>query len=192
MLVNLGPVTFAPGFSCNFPAGLCPNCGAKDALTTAVQKTVTVTSFFLVAGTELTLPFPMTVCCRCLPTLERRPRGFVQKLFITALSIATVAVFLLFAVVTNQVKSAFLQNHMWVVSILLGGAVPAVWFGLRRPRDPQTSFYQPVRIRALKRAFVSGEIQSISLAFTNKEYMRAFSKLNSAVIKQGYLQATSA
>lgn len=191
MQVNLGPVTFAPGFSCNFPASLCPNCGAKDALTTVVQKTRTVTSFFLVAGTELMLSFPLTVCRQCLPTLERRPLGSVQKLLITALSIASVAVFLLLGVTTSQIKSAFVQNHIWVVSVLFGGAVPAVWFGLRRPRDPQTSFYQPVRIRALERKF-SGEIQSITLAFTNKEYLRTFSKLNSAAIKQGYLRATDA
>jgi hypothetical protein len=111
MHVNLGPVTLSPGFSCDFPATLCPNCGTKSSLQAAVQTTKKTTAFFLLAGTELTFPFPLAVCHECMPTLERRPLSLMNKLFLTALVIGGVASFLLFALQTNQIHNALMQNH---------------------------------------------------------------------------------
>jgi hypothetical protein len=140
----------------------------------------------------MTLSFPLAVCHQCLPTINRRPLSTLNKVFLTALIIAGAATFVLMAVTTNQIQNAFVQGHIWLVSILAGGGASALWFGLRRPRLSQTSFYQPVRVKKLKRKFRDGEIRSMTLGFTNEEYLEAFSQLNAGAIEKGFLKAVKA
>lgn len=53
-----------------------------------------------------------------------------------------------------------------------------------KPKGEQTIYFQPVRIGKLKRKFVSGTVTGIRLAFTNREYARAFVRENQNAINR--------
>ena len=63
-----------------------------------------------------------------------------------------------------------------------------VFYRLRRPKPPQTSFYQPVRIKNVRLQFAglmagAGQVGFMKLAFTNPDYLNVFVDANQEAIK---------
>ena len=77
----------------------------------------------------------------------------------------------------------------FAISVIGGGVPPWLWFERQKPAHPQTSYYQPVRLRRLKRSFLEGRIDRIDLGFTNPDVLRAFRTLNAPLIDAGLLVA---
>jgi hypothetical protein len=77
---------------------------------------------------------------------------------------------------------------MYGGSVLLGVILTIVFYRLRRPKPPQTSFYQPVRIKNVRLQFSGlmtgeGHVGFMRLAFTNPDYLNAFAEANQEAIK---------
>ncbi len=71
---------------------------------------------------------------------------------------------------------------------MLGVVLTIVFYRLRRPKPPQTSFYQPVRIREVRLQFRGlmagrGQVAFMKLAFTNPDYLNVFADANQEAIK---------
>jgi hypothetical protein len=188
MQTNLGPVPLAAGFSLQFPEDVCANCGTRSEVFVAEQDT-RVTRFLLLGGTELSLPLPVPTCIHCSDTLVRRPMTLGNKALITGLLAGACATGLLMWATLGSTKTGFVAEHPFLISSLVGVALSWSWFRKHRPEKPQSSFYQPVRIRRLKRQFMNGTIDAIHFAFTNKAYRLAFARANRDAIRAGHVGA---
>jgi hypothetical protein len=69
-----------------------------------------------------------------------------------------------------------------------------LFYRLRRPKPPQTSFYQPVRIKEASVQFGGehGQVAFMKLAFTNHEYLNVFATANRDAINAKVLAAVKA
>jgi membrane protein implicated in regulation of membrane protease activity len=79
-------------------------------------------------------------------------------------------------------------GYMYAGSAILGIVLTILFYRLRRPRPPQTSFYQPVRIKNVRLQFSGlmageGHVGFMRLAFTNPDYLSAFAEANQEAIK---------
>jgi hypothetical protein len=191
MQIDLGPVNFRPGFSCQFPNNLCVNCGATTGLSAQTMDVRSVT-YLLFAGTEVKLPLPAAACDSCTPSLSRHPFSPLNKLLVMVLASCAFMVGLLIPMQMGKIGDSFVGHHFMFLSVVLGVGVTLFWFGGKRPKPPQTSYYQPVRLKELKRSFATGEIQAMTLGFTNAGYLRAFTRLNQAAIEGGFLKVLKA
>jgi hypothetical protein len=80
---------------------------------------------------------------------------------------------------------------------LVGVLLTIVFYRLRRPKAPQTSFYQPVRIKNVRLQFSGlmageGHVGFMRLAFTNPDYRTVFVDANQDAIKAKRLAVTKA
>ena len=166
-----------------FPQSFCCNCGVTDCAV-EIQNT-RVTHFFSIGGTETTFKLSVPVCARCSKTLRRRPAGFFSRLGVLALSLA--ATFLaLYAFGTSL--PLWIGENKVAISIILALVFSSVFYALRRPKPPQTSFYQPVRIRNVRLQVTglmagAGQVGFMKLAFTNPDYRNMFVNANEDAIK---------
>jgi hypothetical protein len=176
-----------------FPTAFCCNCGDKDCVN-EVQET-RVTRFFKIGRTDTTFQLDVPVCAGCRRTTKRRPAGFFSRLGVLLLITSV-----LFGVSLTLVTTAALP--LWVGyfsagSIALGLILTVVFYRLRRPKPPQTSFYQPVRIREAKLQFTglmagAGHVGYMKLAFTNPEYLDVFVNANQDAIKAKHVSVVKA
>ena len=167
-----------------FPTSFCCNCGATEC-TSEVQDTV-VTRFFGFGRKDTIFKLSVPVCTACRRTIRRRPAGFFSRL----------GILLLFTGVLFGACLAFGSNAalpLWIGyfyggSVLLGIVLTIIFYRLRRPKAPQTSFYQPVRIKNVRLQFSGlmageGHVGFMRLAFTNPDYLSAFIEANQDAIK---------
>ena len=166
-----------------FPQSFCCNCGVTDC---AIETQNTrVTHFFSIGGTETTFKLSVPVCARCSKTLRRRPAGFFSRLGVLTLSLA-VTFLTLFAFRTS-LPPWIVENNV-AISIILALVFSSVFYALRSPKPPQTSFYQPVRIRSVRLQVTglmagAGQVGFMKLAFTNPDYRNMFVNANEEAIK---------
>ena len=176
-----------------FPTAFCCNCGAVDCVN-EVQDT-RVTRYFGIGGTETTFHLPVPICARCQRSTRRRPRGFVGGLLVLSSCIA-VAFLLLLMLGSTVSFPDWLQVHMFAVSVVLALIVFVLLWRLRRPKAPQTSFYQPVRIKAVNvvsdMSSGAGRVVFMKLAFTNADYLNVFRNANRELIEAGSIAAAKA
>jgi len=188
MEIPLGPVTFAPEAGVAFPNMRCCNCGTAAGLSVKEQDTKK-TNYFLLAGTELTFRLPLPVCGLCEKSLKRRAPTIVHKLLL--LFLVAFTLFFLIAMSSPDFLLRFqvISNNLFY--FCLGAAFLLLWgfYALRRPSGTQTSFYQPVRLGTIKRAFMSGKIEAIGFRFTNADYMRDFMRANASGVQSGHVLA---
>lgn len=177
-----------------FPTGFCCNCGALDCQS-EIQDT-RVTRYFGIRRGETTFHLPLPVCARCRRSTRRPPPGFFARLLVLVVCLA-VASLLLVLLNYSLFYSEWLLRHV----LLLAGVLAVVAFvlltRLRRPKPPQTSFYQPVRLRAATVAVshVEGTASGVTfmkLGFTNADYLNAFSNANREAIESGRLAVLNA
>lgn len=177
-----------------FPKTFCCNCGSLDCLE-EVQET-RVSRFFGLHRSETVFRLALPVCALCRRSTRRVPAGFFSRLLALTISLAawSLAIYLLGL---SVVLPAWVVA--WRVTIVLVLAIVSVFvfYRFRRPRPPQTSFYQPVRI---KQADVrigdvmggAGQVAFLKLAFTNPEYLNAFREANLEAVQAGHLAVVRA
>ena len=177
-----------------FPASFCCNCGALEC-TGEVQDT-RVSRFFGVYRTETVFRLTLPVCAACRRTLRRPPAGFFARLAVLLLAImAWCLAFYLLG--TSVVLPPWFVTHQYTIAATLGAATAAVFYRLRRPKPPKTSFYQPVRIRQADVRFAGvmggpGQVVFLKLAFTNPEYLNVFLDANREAVRAGQLAVVQA
>lgn len=182
------------GLQMTFPSGFCCNCGALDC-ENEVQDT-RVSRFFRIGGTETTFHLPLPVCTRCRRSTRRRPPGFFARLLVFLLCLGVA--FLFFRLVGLSVTyPQWLGAHLFAVSAALAIVAFVVLTRLRRPKPPQTSFYQPVRIKVANVAVSdmasgAGRVVYMKLAFTNADYLNVFRNANRAAIDAGNIAVAQA
>lgn len=177
-----------------FPAPFCCNCGRTDC-TTEVQDT-RVTRFFGFGGNEMTFNLSVPVCGGCRKTIRRRPPGFFSRLFVLAASLvgAFASLYLLgHAVLLPQ----WIDANIVAISIVAALIFTFVFYALRRPKPPQTSFYQPVRIKSVRLQVTGlmageGQVGFMRLAFSNPDYRNVFVDANQEAIKAKRIAVTKA
>jgi hypothetical protein len=182
------------GAPLSFPAGFCCNCGALDCQS-EVQETQ-VTRYFGVSRGEATFHLLVPVCARCRRSLGRRPPGLFARLLVLLACFAAAS--LLFLLLNYSLfYSDWLLRHV----LVLAAGVTVVGFvlltRLRRPKPPQSSFYQPVRIKAAAIAVshvpdAASRVTFMKLGFTNSEYLNAFRSANAEAIEAGRLAVVKA
>ncbi len=162
------------------PTEICCNCAGRDRVV-PVPSELTLTRFLGLGGSEYTFRWRLPYCTGCRPSAVRKPVG---KLHVgLMIGVWTFGLFL--AVVGVQIaleRSLFGGEDFWV-SLGLGALIVCAWYGSRRPRNGQTSYYQPVRIRKLRQKFTSGEVTAIVIGFTNPQYMQRFRERNAATVR---------
>lgn len=177
-----------------FPAAFCCNCGALDCQS-EVQST-RVSRYFGLGSGETTFQLPVPICARCRRSIRRRPPGFFARLllFVTCFAVA----FLLFVLLNYSFfYSEWLLRHILVFSGVLAALAFFVLSRLRRPKAPQTSFYQPVRIKVATIAVShvdasSSRVTFMKLAFTNPDYLGMFRDANQEAIQAGGIAVVKA
>lgn len=177
-----------------FPTGFCCNCGALDCVP-EVQDT-RVTRYFGIGGTETTFHLPVPVCARCRRSTRRRPPGFFARVLVLGLCIA-VAFLMLVMLGLSVEYPEWLRLHLFAVSVAVALVAFTLLSRLRRPKPPQTSFYQPVRIRQANVAVSdmangAGRVLFMKLAFTNPDYLNVFRNANREAIAAGGIAAVQA
>jgi hypothetical protein len=178
----------------NFPAGLCCNCG--DTNCEMETQDTRVTRYFGIGGTGTTFHLQIPTCAACRRTLRRRPARFFGVLAVIAL-MAAGGILAMFALAASVTLPPWMIERRFVIGAIVGLIVALVFYRLRRARPPQTSFYQPVRIREAKVHFVDlmhgpGQVMFMKLAFTNPDYFNRFRNENLEAISAGRLAAVRA
>jgi hypothetical protein len=177
-----------------FPMTFCCNCGDTNCVN-EIQDT-RVTRYFGVGGTETTFQLPVPVCAACRRSTRRRPQGFFSKFLLVALG--TAVAFLALALLGTTLElPLWIGEHLFVISVCLALALMILVWRLRRPKPPQTSFYQPVRIKKADvqlTDLMSGEghVAFMKLAFTNPDYLNVFVNANRDAITSGHVAAVKA
>jgi len=177
-----------------FPTAFCCNCSALECAS-EVQDT-RVTRYFGIGGTETTFHLPVPICARCRRSTRRRPRGFFASLLVFAACVAA-AFLLLYLPGLSLDYPDWLRTHLLVVSLVPAIALFLLLWRLRRPKAPQTSFYQPVRIKVANVAVSdvasgAGRVVFMKLAFTNPDYLNVFRNANRDAIEAGAIAAVKA
>lgn len=176
-----------------FPASFCCNCGATDC-ESEIQET-RITRFFGFGRTDTTFKLSVPVCAGCRRTTKRRPAGFFSRLAVLLLITAV-----LFGVSLTLVTTVALPlwiDYMSAGSVLLGLILTFVFYRFRRPTPPQTSFYQPVRIKEARLQFTglmagAGHVGYMKLAFTNPDYLNVFVDANQDAIRAKHVSVVKA
>lgn len=166
------------------PLSSCCNCGARAAVqpvTTPFKRT----TYFLLAGTELTFELELPYCDRCAHTAGRLRHGAFGRLLVAALLFFAL---LLGSVFVPPTLTARLPES-WNVWAAAGIALVVTFLlsTLPRVKPPMTSRRQPVFLRSLERAF-SGQVQSIAFGLTNAEYAEELWQANAEAVSAGALQ----
>jgi hypothetical protein len=170
-----------------FPTAFCCNCGALDCQN-EVQDT-RVTRYFRLGRSGTTFHFPVPICARCRRSLRRPPPGLFARLLLLVTCLA-VASLLLMLLNYSLFYSEWLLRHVLVLAAVLAVVAFVLLTRLRRPKAPQTSFYQPVRIKAATVAVshVEGAASGVTfmkVAFTNPDYLNLFRNANREAIEAG-------
>ena len=175
----------------NFPATFCCNCGDTNC-TPEIQDT-RVTRGFGLGGVNTTFHLAVPICEACRKTLRRRPSGLLLRLLVFAGTAIVILGGLIFSAKTSTMPTWITENLFYI-----GGALALVlvvlFYRLRRAKAPQTSYYQPVRIKDVRLMFAegAGRIAFMKLAFTNQDYLNVFSTANRDAIKAKNLAAVKA
>jgi hypothetical protein len=177
-----------------FPTAFCCNCGEVNCA--AENQDTRVTRFFAIYGTGATFHLSVPVCTRCRRSLRRRPAVFFSRLLVLALMLcAFLALLLLWQ--SFGAMPAWMVDHRFEMVALPGVLATIGFYWLRRKRPPQTSFYQPVRIKQARVRFADvmngrGNVDYMKLAFTNPHYLNVFRNANREAIEAKRLAAVKA
>jgi hypothetical protein len=177
-----------------FPMAFCCNCGDPNCMS-EIQDT-RVTRYFGIGGTETVFQLPLPVCAACRRSTRRRSPGFFARLLVLALAVGVffLALLMFASMVTLPL---WIGTHLFGISVGLASLLLLLVLRLRRPQPPQTSFYQPVRIKAVRVQVTDvmngyGHVAFMKLAFTNPAYLDVFVNANREAIQAGNLAAVKA
>jgi hypothetical protein len=167
-----------------FPASFCCNCGATQCQN-EIQET-RITRFFGIGRTDTTFKLSVPICAECRRSTKRRPAGFFSRL--SVLLLLTAIFFGICLALGTTAALPLWIGYMFGGSVLLALILTIVFYRLRRPKPPQTSFYQPVRIKEARLQFSglmagAGQVGYMKLAFTNPDYLNVFVDANQEAIR---------
>ncbi len=151
----------------NFPRDICCNCGTGDGLSSLRTP--------LNDGIAPELPY----CGECEESAARKPSGIMAKLLYSALLAIPISIGGL-AVLPASVTLHMGENIL-VYSMALAAGMVFWYSGSRRHTARQTSYYQPVRLKKVRRKF-RGQTGGYVFAFTNPAYEAMFAEANRAAI----------
>lgn len=175
----------------SFPAVFCCNCGDTNCAP-EIQDT-RITRFYGFGGDETVFQLPIPVCAACVRTTRRRPSGWFARLLVWV--VAGIAMWLALVLLARSVAlPVWVAEHLLLIAAGVSLVLVILFYRLRRPTPPQTSYYQPVRIRKVNLRFddASGQVKFLKVAFTNHEYLNVFNTANRAAIEAKTLAAVKA
>ncbi len=176
-----------------FPNTFCCNCGATDCK--SEDQDTRVTRFFSIGRTDTIFRLSVPTCAACRRTLRRRPAGFFSRL----------GILLLFMAVIFGVSFASIPRRAAVVDELSlrrerGRRSPA-HLGLLSVPTPESAADQLLSTRANQErarcefsGLMAGEghVRFMRLAFTNPDYLSAFTEANQEAIRMKRVAITKA
>ena len=177
-----------------FPTAFCCNCGDTNCVS-EIQDT-RVTRYLGIGGSETIFQLPVPVCAACRRSTRRRAPGLFARLLVLALAVC--AFFLALVMIASLASlPEWLGAHLFAISAGLAVVLLVCVFRLRRPKPPQTSFYQPVRIKDVSVQVTDvmngyGHVAYMKLAFTNPDYHNVFVNANREAIAAGHVAAVKA
>ena len=158
------------------PAELCCNCATTDRVET-LESELKLTRYLGMGGSEYTFTWGHPYCLACRSTATRIPVNTLHILLVVGM--CTTALFLIAVAGQLALEKSLFGGHDFWVALLTSAVLVGGFYAARKPRDGQTSYYQPVRIRKLRQKFTTGEVTGIVLGFTSRPYMRRFQEANS-------------
>lgn len=175
----------------NFPATFCCNCGNTDCASEPQQ--TRVARFHGFGGHQATFQFVIPVCAACLKTTRRRPSGWAPRALVWLVTTA-VLTGALYWWSSRAVLPAWLATNLLAVGAVVSLVLVVLFYRLRRPKPPQTSWYQPVRIKRVRMQFgeTAGQVSFMKLAFTNHDYLNVFASANRDAIQAKIVAAVKA
>ena len=170
------------------PKEMCCNCGSTQDIA-LVETQFKKTRYVLLVGTELTLTMDLPYCSICKKTAGRFRVSVLNKLLVS-LGVFFVLLLAVVFLPTDQssIPSSLLAPWVLAVVALL---LTFLFYALRRPSPPQTSYYQPVFMTKLKRKF-SGVVLHVAFNCTNSDFATKFATMNQLFINAGALTITNA
>lgn len=187
--IPLGKVELGAGVEFSFPVSNCCNCGTRKGVAVVRQDTRR-TSYFGLGGTEITFELPIPLCPGCVPSAKRRPKNLLHRALVFCVAFG-VAVLGLMGVDELLYSIPALSRYLLQLSLLIALTVFGLMLLWSQPRGRQTSYYQPVRIRKLRREFVSGKVTGIRFFFSNRNYAELFARRNPAPVADSRVEVVS-
>lgn len=171
------PIEFVDETRLVMPGWPCCNCAKEESLIIVEQPTR------LIRGVEWKVVFELPFCDACKKTAFRTPIGWIHRVVVFAGFFVAFWILMLALVSFNDLD--WLLRHIWHSALVLSLTGVVIFYGLKRPRAPQTSYRQPVRITKLKQRFMDSKVTQMTLLFTNVRYAEEFKLLNAAAIANG-------
>lgn len=169
----------------NVPVEACCNCGTSQGI--SVKETpLKKTRYMLLGGTELRFAIDLPYCKTCTVTAKRFPAGVAHKLLV---SFGVFWVLFFAAFVMPVDLSPFIVDHITAIAGVVALALTFGFYSLRKAVPPQTSYYQPVTLKAVKQEF-SGTVVGIALQCSHATFARNFSEANKESVAAGVLTVT--
>ncbi len=151
----------------NFPRDICCNCGTSEGLSSLRTP--------LNDGIAPELPY----CGMCEESATRKPSGIIAKLLYSILLAVLISVAGL--AILPATMTMHMGENILVYSMVLA-VVMVFWYsGSKRHTGRQTSHYQPVRLKKVRRK-LRGQSGGYVFAFTNPAYETMFAEANRAAI----------
>ncbi len=170
-----------------FPADICCNCGESSPLKQLETK-LRLMPLGGLAGAQITVPVPLPYCDNCRASSRRgRPNvlGIVAMTALLALIVFTTWLF-----VAGELVDKFPIERVAAGAILLSITLVVAFYATRRPRQPQTSYYQPVQLVKLSQKWPA-DITAMVLRFSHQPFARKFEAANQDAIAKGILRVLS-
>jgi hypothetical protein len=172
----------ASRLSFNAPSRACCNCGSPQDLQLLDTK-LKHTRFMLLGGSETTLTMALPFCTACKASAKRFRQGYFSRALV---ALIVFWVLLGMMMVFSEHLPRIAQDNLLSTAALASAVLTTLFYVSRRAHPPATSYYQPVFLRKLKQTFL-GEIQVVTLAFTNPVYADQFAQMNASFCGSGAL-----
>lgn len=178
------PVAIADDLTLRLPQFFCCNCGSAQE----IRPITTMIRYRVLGRPEVTIRPQLPYCRGCTKSSKREPVGLVKKAVVAALFALALA--LIVSIVPLPHLPRLVSEHIFYVAAAVALAVVFAFYALQKPRDNQTSYHQPLRLKRARQER-SGRIVNLTLAFTNEKYAEMFIAANKEVISIGAVAVLS-
>jgi hypothetical protein len=171
----------------HFPGDVCCNCGESGSVE-QLETNLRLMPLGGLAGAQITVPVPLPYCNKCKATARRgRPNVFGIVAMIALLALTMITAWFLAA---GELVDKLPLELAAAAATLLSIALVVAFYATRRPKQPQTSYYQPVRLVKLSQKWPA-DISAMVLYFSHQSFARKFEAANQDAIAKGILKVVS-